>query len=314
MAILFVTDFNREPHLWTSELNRRLPAEKVAVLGDAVDPSAVEVVITDTPLVNHGGFSQFPRLQWVHYLGHGVGDVLMDSTLPSNIPVTRMRRASMARSISIYVINAVTGFHLNLRQRRQQQINKQWQPVASSAPSGVVVAVLGLGIIGCEIATQLTALGYRVMGWSRTEKDPGSFATRAGVSVLADLLAEADVIVAALPETRDTVALLNKQTFALMKDGVFIVNIGRGSLIVEHDLLEALDQGKVEGAALDVFATEPLPAEHPFWSHGKVDVSPHIGGVGKDDQQQVFDEIAENCRRFRAGESLINLADRSLGY
>jgi glyoxylate/hydroxypyruvate reductase A len=314
MKLLFVSDFRGDPKEWARQLTQRVSGVSVLSWDDVVDSAEVDAVLTDTNLVRRGGFSQFSRLRWVQYLGHGVGDVLLDPSLPAGIVITRLRRASMAQSIAIYVINAITGFHLRRREYRANQCNQEWRFIETPPASSVRVCVLGQGIIGQTIATNLSRLGYRVSGWSRTEKHLADVTNVAGAAALPALLAESDMIVGALPETRHTIGLLNKRSFARMKNGVYIVNIGRGSLIVEDDLLGALAQGKVCGAALDVFALEPLPREHAFWRHPKVDVSPHVGGVGKDDKQQVYDEIAENCRRFMAGETLTNVVDCEQGY
>ena len=297
-----------------TQLSARVPGLELRGLSDIGDPAEVEVILSDVSMSAYGGFSPYPHLRWVQYLGHGAGDMILDPTLPADVPVTRQKRESIARGLAIYVVQAVTTHHLRVAPYRQQQREHSWNRIDSPAPSALTVVVLGLGVIGYTIACRLRDLGYAVVGWSRAGRGIEGVASAAGSRALRSWLPECDYVVGALPETRETVGLIDKNLLALMKPGVYLVNVGRGSLIVEPDLLDALDSGQVAGAALDVFATEPLPQEHRFWSHPKITLTPHAGGPGQDDEGMVFDEIAENYRRFKAGRPLNNVVDRELGY
>ena len=314
MAILLVTDYGKEAGLWHRELSARVPGLELRGWPDVGEVHQIEVVLSDAPMSAYGGFSPFTNLGWVHYLGHGAGDMVLDPTLPAEVPVTRQKRESIARSLAIYVVQAVTAHHLAIETYRHQQHNKQWNRLDCAAPSAVKVAVLGLGVIGYTIACRLRDLGYDVVGWSRSGRDIEGLGRAAGKEALESLLPQCDFVVGALPETRETAGLINERLIALMKAGTYLVNIGRGSLIVEPDLLAAIERGHIAGAALDVFATEPLPVEDPLWSHPQITLTPHTGGPSQDDQSVVFDEIAENYRRFKAGQGLNNVVDRELGY
>lgn len=314
MAILLVTDYGKDTLLWQQELASRVPGLELRGWPEIGDPAQIEVVLSDCPLSAYGGFSQFPNLGHVHYLGHGAGDMLLDPTLPSTVPVTRQKRESIARSLAVYVVQAVTSHHLSMDTYRAQQHQQLWNRIESPAPSTITVVVLGLGVIGYTISCRLRDLGYHVIGWSRSGRDIEGVDRAEGLEALDCVLAQCDFIVGALPETRETIGLIDKHRIALMKPGAFVVNIGRGSLIVEPDLLAALDAGHLTGAALDVFATEPIPSGDPLWSHPRVTLTPHVGGPAQDDQNVVFDEIADNYRRFKAGQPLNNVVDRDLGY
>ena len=314
MTILLVTDYGKDATQWHRELSTRVPGLEVRGWPDSGDPSQIEVVLSDAPMAAYGGFSRFPNLGWVHFLGHGAGDMVLDPTLPAAVPVTRQKRESVARSLAIYVVQAITTHHLGVSTYRRQQQQSAWNRLDCPAPSSLKVAVLGLGVIGYTIACRLRDLGYAVVGWSRSGCDIEGVGKTSGMDALRDLLRACDFVVGALPETRETLGLLDKERLAWMKPGAYIVNIGRGSLIVEPDLLDALDSGHLAGAALDVFATEPLPVEHRFWLHPKVTLTPHVGGPAQDDETLVFDEIAENYVRFKAGQTLHNIVDRVLGY
>jgi len=314
MTILLVTDYGKDAEHWHRELAARVPGLELRGWPKVDDPARIEVVLSDCPMSAYGGFSQFPNLGYVHYLGHGAGDMLLDPTLPSHVPVTRQKRESIARSLTIYVVHAIIHHHLSVDSYRAQQDQRLWNRLDSPAPSKLNIVVLGLGVIGYTISCRLRDLGYHVIGWSRSGREIDGVTPASGLPALDSLLPQCDFVVGALPETRETIGLLDKRRIGLMRQGAFVVNIGRGSLIVESDLLEALTNGHLSGAALDVFATEPLPSSNALWSNPRVALTPHVGGPSQDDQSVVFDEIADNYRRFKAGLALHNVVDRELGY
>ena len=314
MTVVLVTMHGKEASEWARELGGRAPGLDLRGWPEFGRADEVEAVLSDSPLTNFGGFGGFPYLGWVHFLGHGVGDMLLDPSLPAGVTVTRQHRQSIARSLTLYTVQAITAHHLRVPAYRQQQGRGEWVHVDSPAPSALKVGVLGLGVIGVNIACRLRDLGYAVVGWSRSGRDIEGVDSAAGPAGLEALLPECDYIVGVLPETPLTTGLVDARVLSLMKPGAYLINGGRGSLIVEADLLEALDAGHIAGAALDVFATEPLPSGHRFWTHPKITLTPHTGGPAQDDAAESFDEIAENYRRFKAGEPLLNVVDRNLGY
>ena len=314
MATLLVDDEDRDIERWRRELSARITDFEMRVWPDVFDPSQIDVVLTDGTMRGKGGFGQFPNLGWVNYLGHGVGDVLRDSSLPSHVLVTRMKSEGISRSLTIYAVHAVLSHHLRQREYALQQETAVWRRLTVASPGEVRITVLGLGVCGDRIARTLHHLGYRVCGWSRSPKEPREIPSVSGREALEPLLAESDYVVVVLPETRATVGLINRETLAAMKAGACLVSAGRGSVIVEDDLLEALDSGHLSGAALDVFRIQPLPESHPFWAHPKILITPHSGGPGSGDWKEEFNEIAENHRRYRAGRPLVNLVDRLQGY
>jgi glyoxylate/hydroxypyruvate reductase A len=174
------------------------------------------------------------------------------------------------------------------------------------------VAILGLGELGQACARALVALGFPVTGWSRREKILPDILCRSGEPGLEATLAEADILVTLLPKTPDTEKLLDTRRLALMPPGAFIINPGRGALIDDAALLEALDAGRIGHATLDVFRIEPLPKDHPYWSHPRVTITPHIAAETR--ASSASRVVAENIRRGEAGEPLLHLVDRSAGY
>ena len=198
------------------------------------------MLLTDTVIPPGGRLDQFPRLGWVHYLGHGVGDVLRDPSLPPSVAVTRQKRAGIGQSLAIYVVQAVAAHHLRTTEYREQQHDHLWRRMPSPAPSTLKIVVLGLGIIGETITRRLSEFGYTVYGWTRSARQMEGVRCIAGLSELRTLLPTFDYVIGALPETEHTVELINRDTIGLMKPGAYIINVGRGSLIVETDLLDGV--------------------------------------------------------------------------
>jgi glyoxylate/hydroxypyruvate reductase A len=174
------------------------------------------------------------------------------------------------------------------------------------------VTVLGLGELGSTAATALAQLGFRVTGWSRRPRDVAGVRCLAGAESLPQALASAEILIGLLPQTPETIDLLNAERLALLPKGSFIVNAGRGTLIVDDALIAALDSGQVAQATLDVFRAEPVPQDHPFWSHPGVTISPHIAAATR--ASTAAEKIAENVVRAENGEPLLHVVDRELSY
>ena len=174
------------------------------------------------------------------------------------------------------------------------------------------VTILGLGELGLACGRALTALGFPVSGWSRSPKSAPGIACHHGQDGLKTALQGAEIVILLLPNTPATENTLNAETLALMAPGSFVINPGRGTLIDDDALLAALDSGQIAHATLDVFRTEPLPADHPFWAHEKVTVTPHIASETR--PGPASEVIVENIRRGEAGEPFLHLVDRAAGY
>jgi glyoxylate/hydroxypyruvate reductase A len=166
--------------------------------------------------------------------------------------------------------------------------------------------------LGSAAATTLATLGFRVTGWSRRLREIAGVRCLAGAESLPQALAAAEILVSILPETPDTIDLLNAERLALLPRGSSIVNGGRGTLIDDDALVAALDSGHVRQATLDVFRIEPLPSGHPFWSHPGVTISPHVAAATR--VASASDAIADNIERAESGAPLLHLVDRTLSY
>ena len=185
-------------------------------------------------------------------------------------------------------------------------------PAIRSRRARVTIAILGLGTLGADAGTRLAALGFDVRGWSRSRKQIAGIQSFAGGDGLAECLSGARILICLLPLTDDTRGILNTATFAPLAHGAVLVHAARGAHLIEADLLSALESGQLSRAILDVFATEPLPSDHPFWKHPQVTVTPHVAAITRPGTGAA--DIVENYRRAMAGRTLINQVDRAKGY
>lgn len=252
-----------------------------------------------------------PNVLCVQKLGAGVDLIVVDPKIPAHVRVTRMAPAIQAVEIAEYCLAAVLMFQRNFIAHNNDASRCTWRPLAPRKTVDAMVTVLGLGHIGRRVAELFVSLGFRVKGWSRRQKSLHGLQCFSGVGQLAAALNDSDYVVSILPSTTGTRDLINRSRLQQCKPGAVLINVGRGDLIVESDLLDALDRGHLSGAVLDVFRQEPLPTEHPFWSHEKVFITPHVSNWHIDGG---FDDVADNYRRVCAGEPLLHEVDRRTGY
>lgn len=256
-------------------------------------------------------FTPYTRAKAVLNLWAGVERVVGNPTLTQ--PLCRMVDEGLERGMVEWVTGHVLRAHLDIDffLAHQDGVWRQEGHVPPLARDRSVV-LLGLGALGSACATTLAGLGFAVTGWSRTQKEIPGITCLSGAEGLRTALARAEILVTILPNTAETTNLLNAETLALLPRGAVILNPGRGNLIDDAALLAALDAGQVGHATLDVFRTEPLPPEHPYWAHPRVTVTPHIAAETR--PASAARVIAENIRRFEAGEEPLHLVDRARGY
>lgn len=252
-----------------------------------------------------------PNLQLVQKLGAGVDGIVSVAGLPEDVRVTRLVTDLPAIEIAEYCLAHVLQFQRNLPIHRADAAVQRWQPLPPRLTSETIIGVLGLGVIGGLTAQKIAGLGYQVIGWSKSAKQLDGVDCRHGDGALTDILKTADYLVCILPSTPSTRDFINRERLALMKPEAIVINAGRGDLIVDEDLIAALDQGMIAHAVLDVFRKEPLPADHPFWKHAHVTVTPHVSGWHQGD---ALLDVAKNYKRLIAGEPLLNEVNRKAGY
>ncbi|RVV96758.1 glyoxylate/hydroxypyruvate reductase A [Mesobaculum littorinae] len=280
-----------------------------ADLGRDHAPNEVDYLVHSAHSGEVTDFTPFTRAKAVLNLWAGVETLVTNPTLTQ--PLARMVDNGMTEGMSEWVAGHVLRHHLDLDTFTLNQTGWSHPPVPPLARDRRV-GFLGLGRLGRAAAEMLAALNFDVAGWSGSPKNIPGIDTFHGPEGLAPLLARSEILVLLLPLTDGTRNILNAERLAQLPHGAVVLNPGRGPLIDDTALLAALDSGQVGAATLDVFRQEPLPADHPFWAHPRVTVTPHVASTTR--PQSASRVIAENVRRGEAGEPFLHLVDRAAGY
>jgi glyoxylate/hydroxypyruvate reductase A len=218
----------------------------------------------------------------------------------------------MTKRMTEYVLFHVLRYHRQHDDYAAQQRRGEWTELPQPAAAARRIGVMGLGELGGAAARALVSLGFDVAGYSRGEKQIEGVDCFHGPGGLAPFLARCEILVCLLPLTDETAGILDAGLFDALPDDARLINAARGAHLNQADFLAALDNGRLAGATLDVFEQEPLPSDHPFWSHPAITITPHIAAIC--DPGSAADQIAENIRLARTGETLINAVDPSRGY
>jgi glyoxylate/hydroxypyruvate reductase len=313
MPVLIATDLPAEENrTWRDALERALPQERFVVLRDeAGDAGTIDIAVVANP--PPGALAGLPGLRLIQSLWAGVDRLLADPGLPADVPLARMVDPALAAAMAETALWAVLGLQRGFFDYARQQAAREWRQLPQPRADETRVAVLGLGAMGRAVAARLAQQGLRVTGWSASGRAPiDGVALRSGAGALPSLLAAADIVVNLLPLTDATRGLFDAGVFASMRRGAGFVNLARGAQVVEADLLAALDSRQVGHAVLDVFAVEPLPSGHAFWSHPRVTLLPHVAALT--DVRSAAAVVAANVRALREGRALAHLVDRVRGY
>lgn len=294
-----------EPHLLRALQDKGIAAD----LSPGCDtPSAVDYIVyaPNGPAIS---FPEFTRLKAVLGLWAGAETTVGNTTI--TVPLTRMVDPGLTEGMVEWVTGHVLRHHLGMD---AHIINPDhaWHQVSAPLARQRIVTVLGAGELGGAVAKSLAALNFNTRAWGRRDPDIAGVTGFSGRSGLASALDGAHIVVLLLPLTAATENVINAETLACLAPGAFLINPGRGPLIDDTALIAALASGQLAHATLDVFRTEPLPADHPFWEHPAITVTPHIAADTR--AATAAPVIAENIRRSEAGEPLLHLVDRKAGY
>lgn len=278
------------------------------------DPASIRFALGWMPRADR--LRQFPNLQLVCSIGAGADGLLSLPTLTERTLISRLRDEEQAAMMAGFAVWHVIWQQRGMARYLRQQGDVVWDPFNREPPSRTRIGILGYGHMGKVIAKALKPLGFPLSALVRkaTSDEDGVLGVDlySGAKGLAAIAAENDILINVLPLTEETRGLLDASFFAAMKPGAYLINLGRGAQLVETDLLAALESGQVSGAGLDVFQTEPLPADSPLWRHPKVLVTPHVASEA--DNAKIVRFAAAEIRRFLDGEPLQGLVDRSQGY
>ncbi len=295
---------------WIKAINGKISDLEIRVWPDCGNREDIEFA-----LVSHippGELAQFPNLRFVASTAAGVDDLLADPGLSHDVPiihgVNTERSDTMAQSVILHVLR----YHRDFQVYVEQQSRHEWKRHPLVAADERRVGIMGLGALGSEAATRLATFGFDMAGWTRRPKTIDGITNFHGPDGLGPFLGRTDILVCMLPLTAETEDVINAETLAALPKGAFVINCARGAHVVDGDLIKALDSGHIAGATLDVFRTEPLAPDHPFWDHPRITITPHTSSQGR--AAFGVDVLVENMRRARAGEPLVNLVDREAGY
>ena len=312
------------PRRFVAELRREFPQHAFLEAWDreTVRRLLPEADVAFTPVVDRDVFALASRLRWIQVPAVGVGPVLFPDLVASPVVVTSTRGVR-ARAIAEHVLGVTIALARQLPLAIRAQVNHDWiqgslegEEVGIRTLEGRRLGLVGLGSIGTEIARVAAAFGLRVSAVRRQPNRPRPDVVEEVMPAdrLPDLLSKSDIVVLAAPLTAATERIIDADALDRIKRGAFLVNIGRGTLVDDDAVIEALGDGRLAGAALDVFTDEPLDRSSPYWDLPNVIVTPHVCGAMHDYWPRVVALFADNLRRFERGERLLNVVDKVAGY
>jgi len=306
---------NWSPQRWKNRFDEVCAGRRVLQLSDAAfDPVEVHYAAVWKP--HPGELAAFPNLRVIFNLGAGVDALMADKSLP-DVPLVRVAVDDLTERMTEYVVLHVLMHHRQELYLRESQRAKRWAPKSQWAAGAISVGVMGLGTLGADAADALKRMGFRVAGWSRSPRQIDGIACFDGAQGLEPFLRRTDILVCLLPLTPDTRHVLSRDLFTKLNHNSplgapILINAGRGGLQNEADILQCLDDGTLGGASLDVYATEPLPADSAFWTHPKVVLTPH--NAADTDPNEISKYVARQIEQFEAGGALENVVDHKRGY
>ena len=292
------------------EMRRLDPRLEIREWPDIGNPEDVDIAMVWK--MPHGELAKFSNLKLIISMAAGVDHVLSDPDRPEGVPIVRVTDPHMARSMGHWFLMNILRLHRETAHYDKLRSQKIWPAEIAFDTDSVSVGILGLGYLGVHVAQMLKAVGLRVQGWSRTEKNLAGIHSFSGRTGLDQMLSNTNYLACLLPNTPVTEGIMNLSLLNKMPRGSYVLNAGRGSQLVESDLLEALNSGQIKGAALDVFETEPLPKDHPFWTDSRILLTPHHAA-------EVFLPAAakiflKNIYSIRNNQPLTGLVNQELGY
>jgi glyoxylate/hydroxypyruvate reductase A len=309
MAILLISSPQRVT-AWRQALADIFPDEEVRDGLEFGDGADIDIVVMGPPI--DGLFARLPNLKLVISQRAGIDDLIADPDLAPDAAVCRAQDPTGDRMLDDYALLLTLFHHRNMPDFLAANATAEWIRPDVLLAKDRRVGVMGLGVLGLSVARRLSDADFAVAGWSRTPRVEAGMECFHGPDQLDAFLARTEILVNMLAVTPETTDIINATNLAKLPKGAAIINLARGEHVVESDLIAAIDSGHIDSATLDVFRTEPLPTDHPFWKHPRITVMPHT--ARRPHPESLTAGIVENIRRFRAGEPLLLEADRTLGY
>ena len=308
MALLLIRN-NKDYQPWIDALKEADSSIEVVTPETIKDPADAAMAITwKAP---KGSYANYPNLKVIGSMGAGVDHLFEDPSLPKDVILTRIVDEKLASDMQEFVSALCLNHIRNLKTYTKLQKEGPWQPTDFKRAKDVTVGILGFGTLGQAVGKMLKNIGFKVMGWSHSKKEVTGI-TSYMQNELDAFLSKAEILVCLLPLTEETQGILNTELFYKLPKGAYLINVARGGHLVDEDLIEALNTNQLSGTALDVFRTEPLPEDHPFWNQEDVIITPHIASMSN--AASVSAQVAENYQRMQNGEELKNQVKADRGY
>jgi glyoxylate/hydroxypyruvate reductase A len=309
--VLASTDFWEDMEVWSNGLQKAMPEMDIKVYPDDGDVNEVEfAVVWKHP---RGILKKYPNLKAILSLGAGVDHIISDPDLPEGLPIIRLVDKKLTHEMCLHALHWVLHFHSDQYLYRSQQLKRQWIQQSSIQTEDRTIGIMGLGNIGRSIGELLVTQSFNVIGWGANQKSSlTDIKYYYGKDQLSDFLGRTNILINVLPLTSDTTNIITKKELRLLPKNSFIINIGRGGIINEEDLLTLLNDRHIKAAALDVFTQEPLPENNSLWDHPSVYITPHI--AGQSNPNSAGQTISENIYRIQKGELPYPIYSRTNGY
>jgi len=306
MRITFCcTHTKAEP--WLAAFRAALPGVDISEWASGA-PQADHAVVWSPP---QQFMDEQPALKGIFNTGAGV-DALLKLELPAGATVVRLDDAGMSVQMAEFVCHAVIRHFREFAVYDREVAGGKWSFRKPRDRADYPVGIMGLGVLGERVARAVAQFEFPVNGWSRSAKAVQGVRGFAGMVQLNDFLAASRILVCLVPLTPDTQDILSHETLSRLQPGGYVINVARGAHLVDDDLIALLDSGHLAGATLDVFRTEPLPAEHPFWRHPKITVTPHTSA--RTLREESIAQIAGKILAMERGEPIAGVVDRTRGY
>ncbi len=309
MSIVLIFE-NKDVEPWAKVLTTRLPNTIVEIYPKVKNLATVDFVVCWKPKKNV--LQQFPNAKVIQSVGASIDHITNSQILKKNLRICRIIDSQLSQDMWEFLLSAVMNQLKNIKTYATQQQDGIWKQLNYKTINNTTISILGLGNIGGFVARKFASIGFHVKGWSNSEKQISNVSSFYGNNQLDSFLNNSDFLINLLPLTDKTKGILNKTTFQKLPKSSFLINVGRGEHVVETDLIESLNSSKLSGALLDVFAVEPLPKTHAFWSHPKILITPHVASLTN--VESASEQIVDNYNRFINNKKLLHTVSLEKGY
>ena len=309
MSILIIFE-NKDSGPWEKILKEKLPNTLIEVYPNVKDSSTVNFVICWKPKNNV--LSKFPNVKVIQSVGASIDHITNSQKISNSTIISRIVDKQLSIDMWEFLVAVVLSEIKNLPDYANQQKLKIWKQHQYQSIKNTTIAVMGLGKIGGLVAENFANLGFKVKGWSSSKKEISNVHSFSGEHEFDDFLENSNFLINLLPLTKQTEGILNEKILQKLTTGTFLINVGRGEHLIDKDLIKLLDSSHLSGALLDVFHEEPLPENHPFWTHPKIKITPHIASLTN--VESVINQVIENYQRFINNQELLHTVSIQKGY